>query len=234
MGVEFGLSGTIYDSPPARPFVYKVGDPDLNEQLGAGFQAAHAWVNNRSNQSLYLEDGPDVIPPGVTRVVALRNTDIAKASWTIPPSFAITQFAAPTGAAIIIFLNAGIDISPTPGVANNPNVQSPQKNLGTVLVPANGNKSATYTVPEGTHSIGILVQSGALTSLKVLGGQSGGPYLSLPPAGATGASLQGPFISAFFSGIDSSVTVVATAGLVGQPSKWSPSSARRPSSSLTT
>jgi len=212
---EFGLSGTIYDAPPAHPEIFKVGAPDLEAQLGSGFQAAHIWVNNRSNQSLYLPDAPDVVPPGVTRVVAIRNTDIARASWTIPPQFAVTQFPAANGAAILIWLHGDIEMSPSPGVANNPNVQSPQKNLGTIVVPANGNNSATYTVPDGTHSIGVLVQTGALSSLKVSGAQSGGPYLSLPPAGVGGASLQGPFISAFFSGADSSVNIFAAAGAIG-------------------
>ncbi len=215
MAVEFSRSGTIYDAPPAHTEIFGVGSADLNVPLGGGFQAAHIWVNNRSNQSLYLPDAPDVVPPGVTRVLAILNTDVARASWTVPSQFGVTQFGAPTGAAVIIWLNAGIDISPTPGVANNPNVQSPQKSLGTLVVPGNGNKSATYSVPEGTHSIGVLVQTGALSALKISGGQSGGPYLSLPPAGVTGAALQGPFISAFFSGIDSSVNIFAAAGAAG-------------------
>jgi hypothetical protein len=117
--VEFGLSGTIYDAAPAHPVVYKVGSPDLEEQLGAGFQAAHIWVNNQSNQSLYLADAPDVVPPGMTRVVAIRNTDVARASWTLPAGF-VQQPGPASGAAIIIWLNAGIDIAPTPGVANQP------------------------------------------------------------------------------------------------------------------
>jgi hypothetical protein len=95
------------------------------------------------------------------------------------------------------------------------NVQSPQSNLGTVTLTGNTSQSKSYSVPTGTHSIGVLVQSGSLTTLKVSGGGSGGPYLSLPPVGVTGATLQGPFICAFFSAIDSSVNVYLAAGAAG-------------------
>jgi hypothetical protein len=115
-------SGTIYDAPPARPYIFKVGDPDLNEQLGGGFQAAHIWVNNQSNQFLWLPDVPDIVPPGVTRVVAISASDVARASWTVPAVFAIAQAANPTGAAILVFLHGDIDITPTPGVATQPSV----------------------------------------------------------------------------------------------------------------
>jgi hypothetical protein len=119
MAAEFGTSGTIYDSPPARSITFAVGSQDLNEQLGAGFQAAHVWVNNHgSNQYLWLPDAPDIVPPGATRIIALRRTDVARASWTIPAPFAISQPATPAGAAILTFVNAGIDMAPSPGLVN--------------------------------------------------------------------------------------------------------------------
>jgi len=120
MSSVFGRTGTIYDSAPVRPFIFRTGSPDLNEALGGGFQAAHIWVNNQSNQNLYLPDAPDVVPPGVSRVVAIGHTDVARASWTIPSQFAIQQPATPIGAAILIFMNEGVDIAPHPGIAQNP------------------------------------------------------------------------------------------------------------------
>jgi len=213
--VIYGLSGTIYDSPPAHPIVYRVGSSDLQEQLGAGFQAAHVWVNNKSNQYLYLPDAPDVVEPGVTRVLAIIHTDVGHASWTIPATFAVTQPNNPAGAAILIFLNQGIDISPTPGVTSTPTVSSPQVNLGQIVLAANASSNKSFNVPTGTHAIGILVQSGSLKQLQVIGGNSGGPYLSLPPAGVSAANFQGPFMCAFFSAIDASVNVVVAAGAGG-------------------
>jgi hypothetical protein len=115
---QFGQSGTIYDSPPVQSFTFKVRDGDLAVDLGGGFQAAHVWVNNRSNQYLYLPDTPDVVPPKTSRVVACRATDIARASWTIPVSYAVTQPLHPRGAAILVFLNGGVDIAPHPGVTD--------------------------------------------------------------------------------------------------------------------
>src|SRR5712691_772471 len=147
MAVEFGKSGTFYDSPPVHNEIFPAGAADLNVQLGSGFQAAHIWVNNQSNQNLWLEDAPDVVPPGATRVVAIKHTDVAKASWTIPAQFGITQPASPTGSAILIWLNAGIDISPTPGVANNPIVQV---SSGTVAI------SGPVTIGAGSNTIGAI------------------------------------------------------------------------------
>jgi hypothetical protein len=213
--VQFGQSGTIYDSPPAHPIVYKVGSSDLQEQLGAGFQAAHVWVNNKSNQYLYLPDAPDVVEPGVTRVVATIHTDVGHASWTVPAQYAVTQPNNPAGAAILIFLNAGIDISPTPGLTTSPTVSSPQRNLGQIVLAANANASKGFKVDTGTHAIGILVASGSLKQLQITGGNTGAPYLVLPPPGVTAASFQGPFMSAFFSAVDASVNVFAVAGSPG-------------------
>lgn len=115
------MRATIYESAPARPFVFKTGSPtpaDLNEPLGGGFQAVHIWVNNRSNQFLWLPDANDVVPPKTTRVVACLATDVAHASWTIPSNLGQVQALNPTGAALLIFLHGDIEVAPTPGMSD--------------------------------------------------------------------------------------------------------------------
>jgi hypothetical protein len=172
---QFGRSGTIYDSPPAHPEIFVAGGPDLNVQLGGGFQAAHIWVNNQSNQSLYLPDAPDVVPPGVTRVVAIANTDVGRASWTVPAAFAVRQ-PPPIGAAILIFLNGGIEIAPTPGVSNQP-VQ-PQTALPDLVFPVGTTSRTTAAAPAGTHSLRLTFASNGntLANFTIVGGATGAQY----------------------------------------------------------
>ncbi len=219
--VQFGQSGTIYDAAPVRSFTFKVTDPDLNEDLGAGFQAAHIWVNNLSNQSLFLPDAPDVVPAGMTRVVAIRRSDHARASWSIPPAFAITQPAAPLGAAILIFLNAGIEIAPHPGVPNTPvGVNLPWKLVGTKTTTGSGaDQIITSAVDPGTQSLGIAISGNFQQGLQppsVTGVQSNTLYLptSLNPATRTAGWLVIPVNGALDSTYKINWGAATAAGIV--------------------
>jgi hypothetical protein len=165
---QFGRTGTIYDAPPAFVSIFKTGAGDLSEQLGGGFQAAHAWINNPTNQYLWLEDANDIVPPGAMgRVVALRNTDVGKASWTIPPIFGIKQ--APVdrpSAATIVWLNAGVDISPQQGVATRlTTVDNALINPGVIVTKASASGQAVVSVPTTT-----IFQPGGIVNLLTQGG----------------------------------------------------------------
>ncbi len=203
MGVEFGRSGTIYDAPPVHPVDFASGAADLEEDLGAGFQAAHIWVTNPTNQYLYLPDVPDVVPPGTFgRVLPCRNTDVGRASWTIPSRYGIQQPVSTGGKAILIFLNGGIDVSPQSGTTDG-RTQLPWQAVGSkTTVGAAAENFVTGIVPAGGLTLGISIVGG-ITSVNVTGVQSGTTYEL-----GTGSQFQVGWITVPINGaLDSTYTI---------------------------
>jgi len=216
MSSVFGRSGTIYDAAPVHPITFKVGDPDLAQQLGGGFQAAHVWVNNPTNQALYFPDANDYCPAGISgRVFALQHTDIARASWTIPPSFGLIQPPALAGAAQLIFLNAGIEISPQAGTAASPTPPFPgsvvqtSTQLAQLLAPGN----VSVNVPKGAQlqliGAGITHPVFSFPSVQVIGNQTGFTYYNSILSGTVVLSIQAAdtSVTVTWSGGGTSVTV---------------------------
>lgn len=216
--LPFGSSGTIYDAPPSFPARFNVGDPDLEEQMGSGMQAAHVWVSNPTNQYIYLPDADDLMPPGITgRVFALKRTDVARASWTIPPEFGIVQPAPIAGAARFIFLNVGVDIQPQAGTAT-----PSQAPVGSVVTTRTQLATATQlggpgqflnadVAPAPGSSLEVIIAvpfGNQFTSVKVTGDQSAYIYLN---ASYTGSPFARTFkVPLAIQAADTSLTVTAS------------------------
>jgi hypothetical protein len=209
--------GTIYTAPPAHSLTYVVGSPDLDEPLGGGFQAAHAMVTNPTDQHLYLPDGPEIVAPGTYgKIVPLRNTDVARASWTIPPIYGVVQ-AKPSrgGAAQLTFLNGRIEVSPHPGVASSVVATVSGDNpLGDLVVPLGMGAEVDLARPVGTFWLRLNIASGSLLELKVVGDQSGEIYLDA--TGIPADQLAGVFGCAITEAMDISLTVSGVAAAMSE------------------
>lgn len=103
----------------------------------------------------------------------------------------------------------------------NLNTQQPQTSLGNFTVPNAGTNNVTYSVPAGTHAVGILVDNvnGGLQTLQVQGVTSGITYILLqaPAFVGVGGQLIGFFISPVLSVLDTQVKITGICSASGVP-----------------
>lgn len=182
---------------------------DFAKQLAGQPAPCEVKLQNESPLTLQVKIGADAYSLGAWTVdkyplcghteFSVNPSQIQSPAPAGVPSSSLLVMVAPEGDSIP-------GVFPAP-LARMSNVQSPQTLLGTVTAATAGNQTGTFTIPNGTHALGILIESGAaLTQLKVTGTQSGGVYLNLPGAGVA-ASLQGLFVAPELSALDTSVGV---------------------------
>ena len=210
---RFGRSGTIFDPPPVQAITFTVGDPDLDEPLGGGWQAGFVRVTNTTNQALYLPDADDIVPANTTGIWVIKPTDVARASWRIPPKFALVQPAPIAGAAQLTFLNKEIEALPQVATAAGLTPAFPGSVVPAITLQAQGSGpgspflNSVITPPPGAQlqliGTGTTFPVASAPTVKVTGNQTGFVYFSSALIGTIYISPQTA---------DTSLTVTASGG----------------------
>lgn len=144
---------SIYTSAPVEKDTIYVGGAELNKSLD--WVPAHVQVDNWTTQYVYLP-GPGVtVGPGVvSRIVPLPASTYAQAKFQAPPNVS-SPLPVNGQKCDLIWLSAGVDVVPHPGVLLPPGNQqtyqqakrlTPDPNTGNILV----------TLPAGQVATGIV------------------------------------------------------------------------------
>lgn len=149
---------TIYEQPPVRTDTFAVAATPLTTTLN--WTAVQVIVDNPTTWWLYLPAARRYIRPGLMgAVVPFPGSTEVSAQWQAPIGYA--QPAPIAGQeATLIWLSAGVEASPHPGVAP---VTSQQQNVqASVIAPAGGSNTVHVPIPNGTLAIGFAVRSEAI------------------------------------------------------------------------
>lgn len=149
---------TIYEQPPVRTDTLAVAATPLTTTLN--WTAVQVIVDNPTTWWLYLPAARRYIRPGLMgAVVPFPGSTEVSAQWQAPIGYSQpTPIAGQE--ATLIWLSAGVEASPHPGVAA---VVSQQQSVqASVIAPAGGNNTVHVPIPSGTLSIGFAVRSEAI------------------------------------------------------------------------
>ena len=191
---------TIYEEAPVRTDTFAVAATPLTTTLN--WTAVQVIVDNPTTWWLYLPAARRYIRPGLMgAVVPFPGSTEVSAQWQAPIGYSQpTPIAGQE--ATLIWLSAGVEASPHPGVAA---VVSQQQSVqASVIAPAAGSNTVHVPIPSGTLAIGFGVRSEAIPSepghfyqlpqlVSIIGDQTDIEYFATTVISAATAVLARPF-----------------------------------------